>query len=685
MKLLEQLTVRDLTSFYASQYQPQNVTLACVGDFDGGTFQRLARDTFGSWPRGTLDPLQRAVPQEPQTPSVRRASVELPVQTAYVLMGFSSTRLSDPDVYPLDVLANIAGQGRSSRLYEALVHQRQLAHAIAAWNYTPQDPGVFGIQLQTAPGQVDAATEAVLAVLEQIKQRGVTDEELRKAQRGVIANYLFGIQTVEAKAGDLADSLAGTGDPLFSRRYVARIHEVTRKQVQDAARRYCDPSRMTIAVIRPPADAAPDTAPPAVPQRPQLSKVSLENHATAIVGADRTLPISAIVVAFRGGVRVERDETQGTSNLLAQLLTKGTQKRSALEIAQQVESLGGTLEPFSGRDGFGIVLQLLAEDVEQGLALMHELVTQSTYPEEELRIQRELVGRQLQAQEDEIFDVGGRLLRRMLFGKHPYRFQPLGDKDVIRTITRRDVQDFARQWLTPSNMVMAVVGDIDTQAATRQLRRSFGAIAPATSAWPDRLPESSAGGIREASQVMDREQALVMLGFRGSTHTASDRYALDVLTAVLSGMAGRLFQAVREQHGLSYTLGAVHVPGWDPGYLLVYAATRPHERDRVLAALKEQLELVGARGFTEEEIEQAKRYLIGLHRLDLQHLVGLAKRSAIDELYGLGFDAWTTYESKMQAVTISAVEEAAKRYLTLGEHAQILVSPNGHGSAEQAL
>jgi len=184
-------------------------------------------------------------------------------------------------------------------------------------------------------------------------------------------------------------------------------------------------------------------------------------------------------------------------------------------------------------------------------------------------------------------------------------------------------------------------------------------------------------GVREATRAMEKEQALIMLGFRGSTYTADDRYALDLLTAVLSGMSGRLFQAVREQQGLSYTLGAVHVPGWDPGYVLVYAATRPEEEPRVQAALREQLSLVADKGIGAEEVEQAKRYLIGQHRMDLQHLSGLAKRSALDELYGIGYDAWMTYEAKLNAVTVSMVNEAAERYLTMPHRAEVVISPNG--------
>lgn len=676
--LLERLTVKDLTEFYAAQYQPQHIAIACAGDLDGAAFPGLIKELFGSWPRGMSDPSQQLVAIEPPSASAKEALVELPVRTAYVMLGFSSTRLSDPDLYPLDVLASILGHGQSSRLYETVVRKQRLAHAIAAWNYTPHDPGVFVIQLQTDADKIAAATNAVCDILETVKAHGVTEAELRKAKRQVSAEYLFQLQTIEAKAGDLANSLIATGDPLFSRQYVAGIEGVTAADVQAMARRYVDRAKMTTAIIRPQTAVAAAPSERTVVPPIVVTKTVLENSATTLVGTDRSLPIAAIVVGFRGGVRVETEAQQGLSNLVTRMLTKGTARKNAVEIAKQVESLGATLEPFSGRDGFGLSLQLLSQDIDEGLALIHELITQSTFPEEELTIQRSLITKQLEAQEDEIFDVGGRLLRQTLFGSHPYRFHPLGDRRTIGALTRADCQAFAKHWLTPSNMVITVFGDVNAESVTHALKRSVGTIAKQPSAWPAQLPEEPIDRVRTQTQTMEREQALIMLGFRGSTHTATDRYALDVMTAVLSGMAGRLFQSVRETHGLSYTLGAVHVPGWDPGYLLIYAATRPAEEETVLKVLDQQLRLTAEKGFTEEEVDQAKRYLIGIHRMDLQHITDLAKRAVLDELYGLGYDAWTKHEARINAITVPMVNEAAKRYLTMQRHAQVTVSPNGH-------
>ncbi len=676
--LLERLTVKELTAFYASQYQPQRITLACAGDLDGAAFPALVKELFGGWARGKEDPSQQVVAAEPPVASAKTASVELSIQTAYAILGFTSTRLSDRDTYPLDVLANILGQGESSRLNETVVRQRKLADAVSAWNYTPADPGIFAIQFRSSPERVAPAQEAIVEIIKQIQANGITKAELEKAKRSVTADYLFNLQTIEARAGDLASSLSMTGDPLFSRRYVERVARVNAEQVQEVARRYCDPSVMTAAIIRPQSQSAAPKISAEQSEPLPVTKATLPNGATALIGTDHRLPVVAIVAAFKGGVRVEPEPQQGLSNLVAQMLTKGTKRKNALQIAQQVEALGGTLEPFSGRDGFGLVLQLLSQDVDEGLALMHELIAQSAFPEPELQTQQRLITQLLLAQEDEIFDVGGRLLRRTLFGQHPYRFHPLGDAKTIGTLTRGDCNTFARQWMVPSNMVVAGIGDIDRSRIEDALQRSFGKIPSRPSAWPDRLAEPPLERVETVHQTMEKEQALIMMGFRGSTQTAPDRQILDVMTAIFSGMAGRLFQAVREEHGLSYTLGAAHVPGWDPGYLLIYAATRPNEQQQVLTVLTEQLQLAIDRGFTDEEVEQAKRYLIGMHRMDVQHLVGLAKRIALDELYGVGFDAWATYDKKVEAVSAALVHEAARRYLTLGQRAEVVISSNGH-------
>ena len=670
---LEALKVEDMKTFYANQYQPQNITISCVGDLSGQDMPALIDEFFGKWQRGKPKPEYEVVAQEPPTASAKSVTIEMPIQSSYVMLGFSSVSLAEPELYPLDVLASILGSGESSRLYEALVRKEHLVDTIGSWNHTPYDRGVFAIQFRTAPEKVQKAIAGVIRVIEELKEKGVTDAELGKAKRQKTAEYVFSLQTMEAKANDLANSLSMTGDPEFSRRYVDGIDRVTAKDVVDQARRFLTIPTMTTAMIQP-ADAAKEAAPVAKDQGIQLTKMQLPNGATTLVGVDHHLPLTAVVVAFRGGVRAEPGDRAGLSNLASQMLTKGTKKRSASQIAQYIESLGGNLDAFSGKDGFGLVLQVLNEDLDKGLALLQEILTESTFPDAEIELQRQLVLQRLKAQEDDIFQVGSQKLRELYFGSHPYHLNPLGTPESVATISRQDCVDFAGARVSPSGMVMAVFGDVDEAGTFASLKRLFGTLKPSKQDWPEHLDIPPVQGVKRQAVSMEREQAVVMMGFSGVTHTSADREALDVLTTVLSGMAGRLFQGIREKHGLAYTLGASHAPGWDGGITVVYAATRPGEQARVLELLQQELSLAVKEGFSDEEVEQAKRQIIGQHRMDLQSLSSLAQHSAIDELYGVGYDSWRTYEQRIRAVTLEDLRRVAERYLTLDKHVEVVVS-----------
>ncbi len=678
--LLERLTVEDLRAFYRAQYVPDNIVLACVGDLDAAQFPRLVQEVFGAWPRSL--PYQIAAVQEPPAVSVKYAQEELPIQVAYAILGFSSTRLADPDLYPLDVLANVIGQGQSSRLYEGLVRKQQMAHTVSASNYTPFDPGAFTIALRADPERLSAAIEAALEMVDRVKRDGILERELNKAKRQVLAHYVFHRQTIQKKAGDLATDVALTGDPAFSKRYYEGINRVTRDQVQQVALRYLDRSRMTIVSLRPTGTAMPQASPP-LAQQPRIIKTVLPNGLTVLTGVNHHLPMGVIVVVGRGGVRVETEETQGLSNLVAQLLLKGTTRKTASDIAAFVESRGGALDAFSGRDGFGLTVQLLSEDLRDGLALVQELITKSTFPEHELTLERQLILKELAARDDDIFDVGSRLLRRTLFTTHPYRFDPMGSPQTIQRLTRADCLAFAKRWLVPQNLIVAIFGDFEEPRMLQDIATRFGTLPSHQVGWPQALNADPLDGVRQASMSLPKEQSVILFGFRGTRAAAEDRYTLDVLTTVLSGMSGRLFQAVRERQGLSYTLGAIHVPGWDPGYIIVYAATKPEERQQVLTTLQAQLQQIAEQGVQEEEVEQAKRQLIGIHRLELQHLGGLARRAALDELYGLGYDTWTHYEARINAVTTSMVHEAATKYLQLSHRAEVVITPDTGLSNQQ--
>ncbi len=673
--LLYGLSTQDLKAYYKAQYQPQNITLSCVGDIDPKSFTTSVDRIFGEWTRGRHDPLQVLIPKEPQTVSPRQKIIPMPIQTAYVMYGFPSVALSHPDLYALDVLSQILGSGASSRLHQRLVRKDQLVQSVAAWSDTPYDPGAFAVQFKGEPSNVDAALAVIVEEIETLKKEGVSQEELDKAKRQVMASYVFGLQTLEARAADLANSFALTKDPLFSRSYVEGIQQVQADQVKAAAIKYLDPQRATLAQILPETEVNADADSSVVNEGLVLSTTTLKNDMQALVGVDQSLPIATVVLALRGGQAHETEKTQGLSALAAQLLIKGTQDKNAEDIALLVESWGGSLDAFSGRDGFGLTLQVLSEDLDKGLDLLYEIATEYSVAAQELELQKQLTLQQLKALKDSINHVAMMRLRELHYGDHPYHFNTLGTEETVSSFSTEDVDHFLKKLIVPSNIVISVFGDVDQGDSVDKLNKTFGKIKKVAPVVSTNAEVKASNKLRTERITMDRAQSVVMLGFSGVTRLDEDRYVLDVMTAILSGMAGRLFQAIREEHGLAYTLGAFHSAGLSPGDIVVYAATKPEEKERVLELLKEQLNLLAEEGFTQEELDLAKRHLIGEHRMAIQGLAGVAQRSTIDQLYGVGYDEWKAYEERIQSVTTDQLLKAANEYLRLENHVEVIVAP----------
>ena len=318
---------------------------------------------------------------------------------AQVVLAFPSVRLTHPDLIALDTLAKVLGEGRGSRL-DLAVREPGLAHAVSAWNYTPRDPGLFGVALRLDPDKIPQALEAVWAALERMQRELVTAGELEAARRGVMAQYLFGRQTVAAQAADLAGSEALTGDPEFSWHYVQGVQQVDAEALRRVAQTYLWRDRVTQVVVRPRGTGAAET-PAAIfratrATEPPVSLVTLSNGIRVLLREDPRLPIVTLRVTAIGGTLYETPATNGLSALMSRMFLRGTALRSAQEITDLVRSLGGDLASTSGRNSIGVSLSLLSRDVSTGVELLSDVWHHPAFPADEfLKEQRLLLAERL--------------------------------------------------------------------------------------------------------------------------------------------------------------------------------------------------------------------------------------------------------------------------------------------------
>lgn len=659
--------------YYRRWYVPNNMLLVASGDLPADDLFQAAGELFGPYPRKPYPVAD--IPPEPVQIGEREAEEEMDVAQARISIAFHIPSLHSPDLYPLDVLSLLAGRGRTSSLYQRLREEEGLVYSIGAYSYTPLYPGLFTVQATADPAKVPVVRQAVKELLDEYKENLVSDKELARARARVTSDYLNSLATVEGRAQDLGSNQTTAGSYDFSRTYLEGIASVTAEDIQRIARRYFKAENMTMAVIKP---VAPLEIAPSEPESADLpiKKIVLKNGLTVLIREDHSLPLVSVRMVFEGGVLVEKESDNGVSQLASRLLLKGTGERSALQLAREIEDYGGSISTYSARNSFGCSLELLSDRLDSGLEVLSDLVENASFAEKEIEQERVILLAAIRAESDDPRTLAGRSLRKLLFGIHPYRFSELGSEESVRDLTREELLGYYQRYYCGRNGVLAIFGDVTEEEIMPAIRLRFGEMRAgkklSLSGSPFALPE----GVREGYLNKDGiSQAVVTQGFAGVDLHNPDRYELELLSSIFSGLSAPLFTKVRIEMGLAYYIGAYQILGLEPGAFIFYAGTIPGSTGVVVSAFEEEMDRAREGKITPEELERNKNRLLGRFQFSLQTNGGRAFRSALDELYGLGYDAYRDYESEIQGLSIDDLSRAANKYFTPDNYALVVVEP----------
>ncbi len=676
--LLKQLTREDLVQYYHEKYIANNTILVLVGDFHTPEALEAIEENFRAFERRTLSP--EPLWNEGGSGGAREVWEEAPVQMAHLALGYYTVSVRDKDMYPLDVLAILLGEGESSRLVKGVRKEKGLVYAIESSHYSPLDPGFFGVFSVLEKEKIQEALRTIQKEIQKIQEGKIDAEELQKAKQQVLTGFFFGRETIQSQSRDLAENEAAGLNVLFSERYVRSIASVTAEDVQRVAKRYLKEDNLTLVGLVPQEASEKNTKKEnsLFPRTTaEIRKLTLSNGIRVLLQKESTHPTVSLGVTLLGGLRFETSGTEGISHFTSRMLPKGTTTRSEREISEWVDKKGASFGPFSGQNSFGLRLKILKENMKEGLLLLRELVQDPTFPEEELEKERTLILGEIKAEKDDVFNIGERLLRRTLYTQHPYRFYPSGREETISRLSRKDLIAFYRRLFKTDQMVVTIFGDIDLQKAASVSEALFSGLQTEKSTPPEIPLEPPLTEERSAIRTVTKEQALVLVGFPGISFTDQDFYAFEVLTGVLSGGGGKLFSEIRDKEGKAYTLGAYPVWGLDPGYYVFYVATTKEEVSRVQEKLLAEIASLRQTLIPEEEITRAKESLIGLQKLSLQTAGALSFQTGLDELYGLGHDRYLAYEQKIRSVTSDDLRRIASTYFTPDKKVFVLVLPEG--------
>ncbi|MCY7347033.1 MAG: insulinase family protein [Pyrinomonadaceae bacterium] len=702
---LSAASLEDVKGFFRQYYVPNNASLVIAGDFDPKQAKQWAEKYFGGIARG--NDVTRPNPARPVLAKETRVSVEDAVPLPRVYMVWHSVPQNDKDEAALDMLGSILSNGRGSRLQSNLVYEKKLAQAIGAGNGSREIAGTFQVTATASPSKTLEEIEREINIeIERIQKTAPTADELSRSLNQIEAGTIFGLQNILGKADSLNSNAVFYGKPDLFQKQLDEYRAVTPADIQRVANTYLTKNRLVMSFVprkgdakmptmnaaaNKPTSAAGDdkkkTAPDVskLPKAgadpkfslPPITKSKLSNGLEVWTVNQPELPIVSMNMVFKTGGTFEPAAKSGVSSMTAILLDDGTKTRSALDIENQLQSIGASLNASTGWDSTGVSLSTLTKNLDKALDIYADVIVNPSFPETELETvrRRTLVGFvQRKSSPNAISNV---VYDRVLYGKdHPYGRQLSGDEVSIKNLSRNDLVSFYESTYRPNNAVLIVVGDVDSKTLLPKLEKAFANWKPGTVS-NGTLPVAQ---MREKAGIYlvdkpNAAQSVVSIGQIGVSRDNPDYFPLQVMNSILGGQfSARVNMNLREEKGYTYgaRTGYVYRRGAGPFSASADVQTAV-TKESVSEFLKELRGIRGEIPVTAKELDYNKQSLIRAYPRGFETVGQISGQLSNLVVYGLPDSYFNDFISKVNAVTLEDVNRVANKYLTPDKLAIVVV------------
>ncbi len=404
------------------------------------------------------------------------------------------------------------------------------------------------------------------------------------------------------------------------------------------------------------------------------NRTVLENGVILLTSEQRALPMVSIELLIDAGARYDSPGLEGLANLTARLLTYGTKRRTASQISDSLDFIGASLTTGAGEDLANVSMTILKKDLATGLNLMIDLLTESTFPQEEIDRQKQSVLAALKAKEEDPGDIAERRFAASLFPKSPYGRPVEGAESSVNAISQESLLKFYQRYFRPNRTIMAVVGDVGTGEIADMLNQ-------ASRSWKQGEPRGNPPvpvviGQSDIIRVnKDLTQANIILGHEGVIRGNPDYYAIQVMNNILGGggFSSRVMDSIRNERGLAYSVYTFFGAHKSHGTFQFVMQTKNDNARQAIRIARVEIERIRREPVTEQELDDAKDYLTGSFPLRLDTNRKVANFLAQVEFFQLGLDYPERYGDLIRKVTKEDVLRVANRYLQPDKFITVIV------------
>jgi zinc protease len=713
MEDLDAASEADLKDFYNRYYAPGNAVLLVAGDIDVAVTKGLIEKYFG--PIGAGQPIQRVpVPAMPAPTGEKRVEMEAKINLPRGRMSWSTVPVFAPGDAELDLIANILGEGKSSRLYQRLVYDLKIAQSVSVSHGSRMLAGQFEIAYTAMQGHTLGEIEkAIDEELDKLRSQPPTADEVERAKNQIRTDLVRSMEPLAGLATRILYYDVFAGNPDYVRQDLSRYEQATPESLLGWSKKILAKERRVLISVEPnpkapimgrlryatatgtgsaAAKQGVDAAAPAktaqapiatrtstdAPFRatlpapgaqhefkiPAVKRLRLRNGLSVILAESHKLPLVNVNLVLKTGGTANPKDKAGLASLTADMLDEGTKNRSAETIAAEIAKLGASLATHASWDASTVALSTLSENLDGALAIWADVLLDPTFDEDNFKRVVDNLLSSLAQRKDYPPVVAGQVFARSLWGDgHPFAWPDTGTQASLASISRADVRHFYETYYAPNNAVLIVSGDI-TEKQVRSL------IEPRLGGWkakkipPTKLPKVTAPEKTDVVLVdkAGAPQSSIRIGLPGIERKNPDYYRALVANQILGGTFHRLTMNLRETKGWTYGVSSQfdarkHAGPWVVSGEFVAA----HTADAV-AEIAKEIERLRSEEVTDKELAEVKDEIVGAFPARFATAEQLASQMAGLAVYDLPANELDTFTKKISAVSKADVRKMAQKY-----------------------
>jgi zinc protease len=674
-------SVDDVKEWFKTYYGAVNAVIAIAGDINSKTALEKVKKYFGDIPAGP--PVSRQKAWIAKRSGTHREEIEDRVPQARIIKEWNVPQWGSKDAVYLDLLSDILGSGKNSRLYKRLVYDDQIATSISAYANIREIAGQFVIEADAKPGvDLSVIEKAIDEELNRFLRDGATEKEMKRIKTQYFSRFIRGVERIGGFGGKsdiLAQCEVFGGSPDFYNYIHDVIREADADNLLEAADNWLTDGEYVLSILPYPEYTAEvsDVDRKKIPEQgetpdvkfPALQRAELSNGLKIVLAERHSVPVVNFNLTLDAGYAADQFTLPGTANLAMAMLDEGTKNRTSLALNEELALLGGYLSAGSSLDISSVRLSALKANLDESLDIYADVILNPIFPESDFQRlkKQQLIG--IQQEKVTPIQMALRVFPKYVFGKGHAYGNPLtgsGTEESVSKITREHLVEFYNEWFKANNATMIVVGDITLNEITPKLEKLF-------SGW--KTGETKKKNIENVSlpdkniiYLLDRpdsQQSIVIAGHVAPPTSNPDEIAIQTMNNILGGgFVSRLNLNIREDKHWSYGASSFLLGARGQRPFIAYTSVQSDKtKETMVEFVKELKAIISSKPVTEDEFNKNQQNQI-LELPGLWETAGAILGSVTQIVnYKLPDDYFAVYTQKIKEMKLSDVTDIAPKII----------------------